>query len=62
MGFLLVLAHSLSVTTGAHPAEPLCLAGWLDRLRYGHGRPGAPPAKGVNGGCRARDGVMVAGG
>ncbi|MGA3220345.1 MAG: hypothetical protein ABSE77_14915 [Acidimicrobiales bacterium] len=30
MGFLLVLAHSLSVTTGAHPGKPLCLPGWLD--------------------------------
>ena len=37
MGFLLVLAHSLSVTTGPHPGEPLCLPGWLDGSGKGVG-------------------------
>ena len=52
MGFLLVLAHSLSVTTGAQPGKPLCLPGWLDRLRHGHWSPGAPQRKEQSGGPR----------
>ncbi len=57
MGFLLVLVHSLSVTTGAHPEKAFCLPGWLDRRRHGHRRPGAPHGKGAKRGSGARNGV-----
>jgi hypothetical protein len=49
MGFLLVLgAQPIGHYRGA-PGAPLCLPGWLDRLKRGDGRPGAPQCKGQEG-------------